>query len=475
MQNPRSALDEGPLTFRDHFLSLYQSAVADLAGKLAADKKSGVESTASSRPSELIAAAEVVARRHACGASSRALTTTPGSKNALEKMSVPDHASACASLALQLMQAKVLGDTTTATKVEGELDAGTCDPRWAQTITEYAKYFGINGTRARPWYVTPVEAGDKVITIKRGAKIGLIGDWGTGAEPARRVLEELKQTEPDILVHLGDIYYSGTEMECQEKFETVVEEVFDRRRTKLPVYTLSGNHDMYSGGVGYHSLIQRLNTGFTDVKAASMVQPASFFCLRSEDENWQLLAMDTGRNDYSPFSVTDVVTFVESAEQDWLAERLQEFTGKTILLSHHQLFSAFSQIGGRTQNGKLSPINPKLQHTYETLVATGRAIPAWFWGHEHNLCIYHPYAGLARGRCIGHSAIPVFAEDGPYDPLPELEDPPKLIDHTRLSVSRQFYTHGYALLTLGSNGPTTAEYFESLNGNARSIYRELIN
>jgi hypothetical protein len=80
VQNPRSALDEGPLTFRDHFLSLYQSAVADLAGKLAADKKSGVESTASSRPSELIAAAEVVARRHACGASSRALTTTPGSK-----------------------------------------------------------------------------------------------------------------------------------------------------------------------------------------------------------------------------------------------------------------------------------------------------------------------------------------------------------------------------------------------------------
>ena len=97
---------------------------------------------ASSRSSELIAAAEVVARRHACGASSRALTTTTGSNNALEKMSVPDHASACASLALQLMQAKVLGDTTTATKVEGELDAGTCDPRWAQTITEYAKYFG---------------------------------------------------------------------------------------------------------------------------------------------------------------------------------------------------------------------------------------------------------------------------------------------------------------------------------------------
>ena len=72
-----------------------------------------------------------------------------------------------------------------------------------------------------------------MITIKRGAKIGLIGDWGTGAEPARRVLEELKQTDAGYPGSPGDIYYSGTEMECQEKFETVVEEIFDRRRTKL--------------------------------------------------------------------------------------------------------------------------------------------------------------------------------------------------------------------------------------------------
>jgi|SRR5215216_5502784 len=51
VKNARSALHEGPLTFRDHFLSLYQSAVADLAGKLAADKKSGLESTAPGRAS----------------------------------------------------------------------------------------------------------------------------------------------------------------------------------------------------------------------------------------------------------------------------------------------------------------------------------------------------------------------------------------------------------------------------------------
>jgi len=476
VQSPRSALHEGPLTFRDHFLSLFQSAVADLAGKVAADKRARLESTARGGASELISAAEAVAQNHAGGrAISQPLSRAPGTESALEKMSLPEHAAACASLGLQLMQAKVLGDTATVSKVEGELNAGTCDPRWAQTITEYAKYFGINGTRARPRYVTPLEAGDKVITISRRAKIGLLGDWGTGAEAARRVLEHLRQTKPDILVHLGDIYYSGTEMECQEKFEGLINDVFDRGRTKLPVYTLSGNHDMYCGGVGYYALIERLNNGLKDVNGRSMVQPASFFCLRAEDATWQLLAMDTGRNDYSPFSVTDVVTFVEGAEQEWLSQRLREFKGKTILLSHHQLFSAFSQIGGRTQNGKLNPINPKLHDTYKALTATGRPIPAWFWGHEHNLCIYQPYAALARGRCLGHSAIPVFADDTPYDPLPRVENPPQLIDKTKLSVSGQFYTHGFAVLTLGANGPTTADYFEDFNGVVRRVYSESID
>jgi hypothetical protein len=467
----RRALEEGPLTFRNHFISLYQSAVADVAKKIAADTKvrRGTEAPSSDPAADLILAAERVAYlRSIDSTDSHSGATSLADESAmLERMSTLDHAKTCASLGLQLMQAKVLGDTRSAERIEGQLRGSSCDPRWAKTIEEYVKYyFKPSGARRDAIYVEPTAVGNKVLTIKPNARIGIIGDWGTGAAPARRILQQIKAQNPDILIHLGDIYYSGTDNECRSNFEAVVNEVFDRAKTRLPVFTLAGNHDMYCGGVGYYSLIKRLNKG-------PMLQPASFFCLRANDDSWQILAMDTGRHDYNPFSVTDVVTFVESTEQDWHRQRLQEFSGKTILLSHHQLFSAFSQIGKPTPSGKLRAYNPQLQATYDYLCGTGKRIAAWFWGHEHNLCIYQPYNNLRCGRCIGHSAIPVFIADTPYDPLPNLDNPPQLIPNTMLTAVGEFYPHGFTMLTLGE-GAATAEYFEDLSGDARKLYSETI-
>jgi hypothetical protein len=467
------ALSAGPLTFRDHFASLFQSAAAELAGSVAENRRSALEAsplemlvpTRTGADASLILAAERVAALRT-GASAAPKGSDGLASGTLEKMSLVDHAQACASLAWQLMQAKVLGDTITAKDLEAQLTGGTCDPLWAQTISEYVKYFGPSGSRREPLYVKPQEVQNRVIDIPTGAKIAIIGDWGTGAGPARRVLEQVRDKRPDVVIHLGDIYYSGTERECEVNFETVIDDVFDRAKTNLPIYTLCGNHDMYCGGIGYYGLIKRLNK-------APMTQEASFFCLRTPDESWQLLGLDTGRNDYSPFSVNDVVTFVEPAEEDWHRQRIEEFRGRTILLSHHQLFSAFSQIGGRLSNNKLRAYNPQLKGTFDRLRKTGKSIPAWFWGHEHNLCIYKPYLGLQYGRCVGHSAIPVFSADGPYESLSDLTDPPDLVPNTKLSVEGDFYTHGFALLTLGP-GTAVVEYFEDLDRSARQVHSEVI-
>jgi len=475
----RAAFRQGPLTFRDHFLSLYQSAVAEIAEGVATDKKpagTGYEAASQDAVSDLLLEAERIAQRNT---SARAMSW-PSAKPAdvdgsLERMSPLDQAATCASLGWELMKAKISGDEAGAKLLLQQLDAGTCDPRWADTISEYMKYFGPFGSRREPLYVAPKTVGDRVITIKSGARIALLGDWGTGADPALRVLQQVKQQDPDILIHLGDIYYSGTEAECRGKFETPINETFNRAESRLPVYTLAGNHDMYCGGVGYYPLIKRLNKGIRDVKGRSMVQPASFFCLRAEDSIWQLLAMDTGRHDYSPFSVADVVTFVESDEQNWLRERVQEFDGRTILLSHHQLFSAYSRIGDRSATGKLNPVNPKLLATYQLLAQTGKPIAAWFWGHEHNLCIYQPYSGLARGRCLGHGAIPVFVDDSPYEALDGIDNPPMLVDGTKLAVAGRFYAHGFAMLKLGTDGTAAAEYFQVDDRGLRESYSEVIS
>jgi hypothetical protein len=465
----RDSLNEGPVTFRDHFISIYQSIVGEIARKIVVRSRSAAapEAVASGDDAaSLVLAAERIAKIQAAN---RSATISRAEGPGIEAMSVIDRAQVCASLGWQLLEAKARSDTAGAQSIEGELTASTCDPLWAETIDQYVKYYlGPGGGRREPLYVTPDKVESNVITIKSGSRIGLIGDWGTGAAPARRILEQVRQLSPDVLVHLGDIYYSGTESECSSNFEEIVDDVFERSKSALPVYTLAGNHDMYCGGVGYYELIKRLNK-------PPMVQEASFFCLRAEDESWQLLAMDTGQHDYSPFSVNNIVTFVGEAEQEWHRQRLQEFSGKTILLSHHQLFSAFSQIGKPAADGEVVPYNPRLQQTCQALSAAGNGIAAWFWGHEHNLCVYAPYLGLKRGRCLGHGAIPVFAADNPYDPLPQIKNPPGIQAGTMLSVAGELYTHGFALLSLNANGVAAADYYEDLNGTPRKLYSETID
>jgi predicted phosphodiesterase len=398
-------MQEGPRTFHDPLLSVYQSAVADLARRIDVERAAAspsLEAAGESPGTALKEAAERVAVRHAYRITQGGSDTSfeQQEEAALEAMTIGQNAEVCASLGLRYLRAKVFGDAATQAYIRTELETGgKCDPKWITVLEEYAKYFGPFGARPEIPYIRPATVGPKVITIKSNARIGLIGDWGTGAEPAKRILRQVKTNQPDVLVHLGDIYYSGTDDECRMNFDAIVNDVLERRTKDISVYTLAGNHDMYSGGIGYYSLISRLNK-------SSMKQPASFFCLRTEDNSWQLLAMDTGQHDYNALSVSTALTYVDQDERDWHEARIREFPGKTILLSHHQLFSAFSQIGPRDVTGKLNPINPELKKVYDQLRSAGKTIAAWFWGHEHNLCVYQLYHDLRRGRCLGHSAIP---------------------------------------------------------------------
>ena len=100
-----------------------------------------------------------------------------------------------------------------------------------------------------------------------------------------------------------------------------------------------------------------------------------------------------------------------------------------------------------------------------------KKVAAWFWGHEHTLSIYQPFAGLERGRCVGHGAVPVSVIDEIYKPVAELEGAPLLVDQTRLSSRGGVYTHGYAVLSF--EGDTcSAEYYQATDRGRELIYRE---
>lgn len=291
------------------------------------------------------------------------------------------------------------------------------------------------------------------------ARIGLISDWGTGMEDARYLLEALLRLEPAVLVHLGDIYYAGTPREDELHFASVLDAAFRDLGRRIPVFTIPGNHDYYSGGRGFYGLVDRLNTG-------PAKQAASYFCLRSEDEAWQLVGVDTGFNDRRPSARFDpyvTAPSLHASEEAWLRHKFQTFGGRTILLSHHPLFSAHRRLNG-TRSGAPQPnFNSAL---YKPVQPYLDRVAAWMWGHEHSLAIYQEgLHGVARARLIGCSAFESQTEDDPYEV--RYPDAPFRQPLVRLSIEHGWYDHGFAIVDLAGTGATARYYqFPSWSGPA---------
>lgn len=198
---------------------------------------------------------------------------------------------------------------------------------------------------------------------------------------------------------------------------------------------------------------------------------------------WQILGMDTGLHDHDPFDVTGNITYLEPQEEAWYADKIKGFSatgGRTILLSHHQLFSAFSGIGKKGSGPSEGAINPKLQASWESFKAAGD-VAAWFWGHEHNLCVYEPFAGLDKGRCIGHGAIPSFTDPNPYDPISGVEPLPTLVDDPvhpgkklQLGVSGPVYDHGFVMLELDDAAHRAKVSYYQASQPDTPMYEEVI-
>jgi 3',5'-cyclic AMP phosphodiesterase CpdA len=359
----------------------------------------------------------------------------------------------CADIALRLAKAKVERRPEAEIKqLEDALAFSVCDPLWSEAVEEYIKFFEVDhGTVP---YRPPVSVEDPApIALQENATVALIADWGTGTAEARALLEKVAKHQPDALIHLGDVYYSGTAKEMETYFLDIINEVFGRGPDRpMPVFNMTGNHDMYSGGGPFYALIDKTNQ--PPLAQPGQLQGHSFFCLRSS--RWQLLAMDTGLHDDDVFDVNTAMTYLEEPELAWHKHRIQNAGGrKTILLSHHQLFSAFSVIGPEQNNGDRS-VNTNLQRQFGDVLGQ---VEAWLWGHEHNLEIYGPYLGLKRGRCIGASAVPIFLEQDPYksrvgDAIPVLP--------VRLSTTTDDdYSHCYVILKLDdASGTAKLSYYQ---------------
>jgi calcineurin-like phosphoesterase family protein len=430
-------------TFRDAQVSRWQSVVEDLL-----HRKQGVPAGAPAARPTLDHPVVAAAASAGSAAVSGVATTPPAEAPPLAPVPAKCGSTEeeCAHTAFLLAKAKVEGrPAEEIQQLEDALQFSTCDPLWTEAVTEYMQFFDVDkGTI--PYRPAKAPDDPPPLPMIENATVALIADWGTGTADARGLLEKVAAHKPDVLIHLGDVYYSGTPSENMKYFLSLINEVFGRGPDRpLPVFNLTGNHDMYSGGKGFYDTLDQTNV--PPLAQPGQLQTNSFFCLRSS--GWQLLGMDTGLHDDDVFDVATSMTYLEDSELAWHKDKIATAGGRrTVLLSHHQLFSAFSPIGPE-DNGDRS-MNTLLHSQFGDVLGQ---VDAWFWGHEHNLEIYGPYAGLAKGRCIGCSAVPVFVTQEPYksrvgDKIPLVANPNVPGVPVMLGTTGGVYNHAYVILKL---------------------------
>jgi len=307
------------------------------------------------------------------------------------------------------------------------------DPGWAEAGAVWLEHVF---TGKHPFPNHP-----PVIPIDDFVQIGMAGDWGTGdwrspanPAPSTDVARHLANLQPDITIHLGDVYYAGTNDQEQHLLVDI-----------WPVgpegsFTLNSNHEMYSGGTPYFD-VALANPKFAPQKGSS------FFAL--ENKNWVIVALDSAYYASEAGMYMDGSLGSDGVQVGFLKAQVQKGK-KVIVLTHHNGLSDDGSASNALYDQVMSAFPPN----------AGPAL--WYWGHVHAGVAYQNFDAQGRNvpcRCCGHGALPwgqapVFSnktnvlwyENRPaHDP-----DIPERV------------LNGFAVLYL--NGPNIDEVFYDENG-----------
>lgn len=354
--------------------------------------------------------------------------------------------------------------------------------QWAEVAAEWYLYANPEPGPYVDWRESKKNLKEfGVYTIPEDSTLLILGDYGTGLPDATMMLMAILSDAslcPDFILHLGDIYYAGNEHECEAYTETFAR-AFEATGRALPVFSLPGNHEYMTGGTSFFRRVLPMNLE----KFPQYVQEASYFCLRTASGNWQLLGMDTGLNSVKFSFLTHSQEYyspwLHFSEAEWHKDKLESFDGKSILMSHHQLFTVSSKINdGRdvsylsgTDAQRLTYLNGNLLDVFQPYFGK---VAAWFWGHEHILGYYEDgQERLKKGRLVGNSGYEEWDGEDAYQvgggPYRYQSDPPATPGTTAVlwpeknplfpSRAYRFYNHAFALLRL-KGGNASVEYYE---------------
>jgi hypothetical protein len=294
-------------------------------------------------------------------------------------------------------------------------------------------------------------------------RISIAGDWGTGTDEAWCIADLMTRFDPHYTIHLGDVYYVGTDAEIKEHCLGIRNSDNGFDPTKWPIgsvgsFGLNGNHEMYALGYGYFDVfLPRLGLRSAPGTAVQG-QKASYFALKNND--WIIIWLDTGYHSIGVPILEKLPWFAPDSHLphellDWLQSVVKPYLDSRgiVLLSHHQYYSAFEEW---------------LTKPAEQLTKVIDRPVLWLWGHEHRFATYglHTFDGgiQAFGRCLGHGGMPVALKDGfvHEDCIPDVYDKRRYQGQGEPDDLVVGY-NGFANLTL--DGPSAIIEYRDVDGN----------
>lgn len=268
----------------------------------------------------------------------------------------------------------------------GNVDYDSTDPGWAYVFLAWDWTEG----QTPPF-------GDKPATIETPSTvtISLLGDWGGDNTAAKEIASKVDAS--GFMVHLGDVYYAGTNE------NGLVERDYQQEKFLTPwpgrseqSFALNSNHDLYAHGTGY------FNTTLASPTFQSQ-NGCSYFALYNGSS--RIVGLDTAYFDQDASATGYMIGTLgptgPRTQAQFLNDQAQAAAAAKqtlILLTHHNGLLYDGLVTTRLWDEVVAQLTP---------LSGGRVI--WYWGHEHMGVVYtdRKASGITISpRCCGHSCIP---------------------------------------------------------------------
>jgi hypothetical protein len=326
------------------------------------------------------------------------------------------------------------------------------DLLWTVVLVLYAYHKYIDPFGIHDFVEEPRPIKNPIIPPSK-AKIAIIGDWGTGIwqdgdlkySPAELVINGVESLNPDYVIHLGDVYYAGTNNEEKQNLVKILE-----KKSLSNLYTMNSNHEMYDGAKGLYkeSLSTPLFTG---------QRGRTYFSI--DIGNWILVGLDSAYHDDSALYMKgSLYRDIETSAQHKFLNDISKQGKPIVLMTHHN--------GIGVADHKLN-VNHKLWNQVTECLG-GQMPDMWYWGHVHNGVVYNteklefsdgtviPKSTTNKTpqfRCCGHASMPFGNGSGFY----------KKESGVNVMIDEIDY---YAHTKLDTENPTPSQKERVLNGFA---------